>query len=460
MKHPRILKAGLGVALLGLVGLGATYAAALWPTETRRIADQRLDGALIEAGRYVATASDCVACHTAPGGKPFAGGLPMETPIGRIFSTNITPDRETGIGAYGLDDFDRAIRHGIVPGGTTLFPAMPYPSYARLTDEDVRALYAFFMQGVEPVREARRANEITWPLSIRWPLALWRKAFARSGEAAFDPGRYANPQVARGAYLVQAAGHCGACHTPRALTLQEKALDETDQAYLSGGQVVDGWFAVSLRGEHSTGLGRWSADDIVQTLRGGRNRGHAVVGGPMNDVVVHSTQHLDAADLQAIAIYLKTLAAGPTTATYAPDGSTARDLARGHEAGRGAELYVDNCAACHRTDGLGVSGAFPTIAGNPTVHSADPVSLIRLILDGSVMASTHAAPSNLGMPGFGWRLSDEEVAHLATFVRQSWGNAAGPVSASFASNVRRALRHERNRDDYDVQRQATSIEGR
>ncbi|MFJ7439673.1 c-type cytochrome [Methylorubrum thiocyanatum] len=456
MRHSRILAAAVWVAVLGVAGFGAAYAVASWPTGTRRIAGEGPDATLVAAGRYVATASDCIACHTAPGGKPFAGGLAMETPIGRIFSTNITPDRETGIGAYSLDDFDRAIRHGIVPGGTTLFPAMPYPSYARLTDEDVRALYAFFMVGVEPVREAKRANEIAWPLSIRWPLALWRKAFAPGGAATFDPERYPDPQVARGAYIVQAAGHCGACHTPRTLTLQERALDETSPAYLAGGQVVDGWFAVSLRGEQAEGLGRWSAADIVATLRGGRNREHAVVGSPMNDVVVHSTQHLDDGDLKAIAAYLKTLVPGPSSATYMADRSTARDLANGRGAGRGAELYVDNCAACHRTDGLGVPGAFPTVAGNPTVLSPNAVTLVRLILDGSAMASTEIAPSNLGMPGFDWRLSDEEIAQLATFVRQSWGNAAQAVSTSFASDVRRALRHERSRDDRGVQRQATS----
>lgn len=437
--------------LLSLLGLGvvvlvAVLAFAFWPTHTRALqaAPDAEQAALIEKGRYLADAGDCTACHTVKGGKPFAGGLPIASPIGMLYSTNITPDRATGIGAYSLDDFDRAVRHGIAANGDSLYPAMPYPAYARVSDEDMRALYAYFMGGVAPVKAENRANDVPWPLSMRWPLAIWRKVFAPDPDAiAFKPERYASAQVARGAYLVQGLGHCGSCHTPRALTLQEKALDESSPVYLSGGPVIDGWLAVNLRGNQADGLGNWSSDDIVATLRSARSATHAVLGGAMGDVVVHSTQHLNDGDLQAVAAYLKTLPASERqVSTFKADPATAKALAAGQEGSRGAELYVDNCAACHRTNGEGYERVFPKIAGNSSVLSEDPVSMIRLVLAGSKLPATASAPSELGMPGFAWRLSDEEVAQLLTFIRTSWGNQAPAVSAGQVKQLRDTLPKE------------------
>jgi alcohol dehydrogenase (quinone), cytochrome c subunit len=417
---------------------------ALLPTHTRSIAAGQpaaADAASIERGRYLAVAADCTACHTAPGGKPFAGGLAIDSPLGAIYSTNITPDRETGIGKFTLDEFDRAVRRGIDDEGVTLYPAMPYPSYALMSDQDVAALYAYFMHAVEPVSHAAQANGIAWPLSMRWPVAIWRKLFAPSPDApAFNASHYTDPVVARGAYLVEGPGHCGTCHTPRAVTLQEKALDDSSAAFLAGGQQIGGWVAVNLRGNVGDGLGAWSTDDIVATMRTARNSQQTVIGAPMNDVVVHSTQYLSDADLQAIAAYLKTLTPSPSDpAQYAANPATAAALATGHEAGRGAELYDDNCAVCHRTDGAGSPKALPKIAGNPSVLAADPGSLIRLVLAGSSLPGTAAAPSPLGMPGFAWRLSNEEVAQLLTFIRTSWGNQASSVSAGEVGRVRGAL---------------------
>ena len=246
--------------------------------------------------------------------------------IGTLYSSNITPDPTSGIGAYTLDDFDRAIRHGIAANGDSLYPAMPYPAYAKISDDDVRALYAYFMHGVTAVNAENRANDVAWPLSMRWPLAIWRKVFAPQPDAvAFKADGYKDAQVARGAYLVQGLGHCGSCHTPRALTLQEKALDESSPVYLSGGPVIDGWLAVNLRGNPADGLGSWSAEDIVATLRSARSTTHAVLGGAMGDVVVHSTQHLNDGDLQAVAAYLKTLpASGREVSSFKADPSTAK----------------------------------------------------------------------------------------------------------------------------------------
>jgi len=436
----------LSLVSLAVVVFVALLVFAFWPTTTPTLAaagdaDQ---AALIEKGRYLADAGDCTACHTAKGGKPFAGGLPIASPIGTLYSSNITPDKATGIGNYTLDEFDRAVRHGIAANGSSLYPAMPYPAYARTSDDDMRALYAYFMQGVAPVAAQNRANDVPWPLSMRWPLAIWRKVFAPAPQAvAFDASRYKDPQIARGAYLVQGLGHCGSCHTPRALTLQEKALDESGEAYLSGGPVIDGWLAVNLRGNPADGLGSWTRDDIVATLRSARSTTHAVLGGAMGDVVVHSTQHLNDADLQAVAAYLKTLP--PTkdqVASFNADPATAKALAAGQEDSRGAELYVDNCAACHRTNGQGYERVFPKIAGNSSVLSQDPVSMIRLVLAGSKLPATATAPSELGMPGFAWRLSDEEVAQLLTFIRSSWGNQAPAVNVEEVTKLRATLPKE------------------
>ncbi|WP_062380997.1 cytochrome c [Pseudomonas abietaniphila] len=433
----------LSLISLAVVVLVALLIIAFWPTTTPTLAAAKDadQAALIEKGRYLADAGDCTACHTAKGGKPFAGGLPIASPIGTLYSSNITPDKASGIGNYSLQDFDRAVRHGIAANGSSLYPAMPYPAYARIGDDDLRAMYAYFMQGVAPVYAENRANDVPWPLSMRWPLAIWRKTFAPAPQAvAFDAGRYQDPQIARGAYLVQGLGHCGSCHTPRALTLQEKALDESGAEYLSGGPVIDGWLAVNLRGNPADGLGRWTADDIVATLRSARNTQHAVLGGAMGDVVVHSTQHLNDADLHAVAAYLKSLP--PTreqVSSFEADPATAKALAAGQEGSRGAELYVDNCAACHRTNGLGDDRVFPKIAGNSSVLAQDPVSMIRLVLAGSKLPATQTAPSELGMPGFAWRLSDEEVAQLLTFIRSSWGNQAPAVSAEQVTKLRATL---------------------
>jgi mono/diheme cytochrome c family protein len=440
----KLLLTALG---LGVIGVGGAYLYASQATATKNIGPGAFnltapDAQLIEKGRYIATAGDCIACHTAPNGKQFAGGLSMATPIGALYSTNITPDKATGIGNYSLDDFDRAVRHGITPKGGTLYPAMPYPSYAKISDDDMRALYAYFMHGVAPVANANRASEISWPLSLNFPLAIWRKMYAPP-VAPLTLNKYESAMLARGAYLVQGLGHCGACHTPRASTMQELAQDESSPAYLSGGPVIDGWLAVNLRSNPAGGLGRWSEQDIVDTLSKARNEHSAVVGSPMAEVVAHSTQHMTKEDLTAMAAYLKSLSAGlPEKATYKESDATALALKSGREDGRGAQLYLDNCAACHRTDAKSNGKVFPALAGNPSVLSDDATSLVKLILEGSKLPSTKAAPSDLGMPGFAWRLSDEETAQLATFVRQSWGNQAPAVSASEVAKLRKQIKAE------------------
>ncbi|HDS1737201.1 cytochrome c [Pseudomonas sp. BP8] len=397
-------------------------------------ADEAND-ALVRKGEYLARAGDCVACHTAKDGKPFAGGLPMETPIGTVYSTNITPDG-SGIGHYSFEDFDLAVRKGIGKDGSTLYPAMPYPSYARVNDDDMRALYAYFMKGVAPVQQPNKATDIPWPLSMRWPLAIWRGLFAPEVHATQAPAAQ-DPVVSRGAYLVEGLGHCGACHTPRALTMQEKALSPADGAqFLAGSAPLEGWIAKSLRGDHKDGLGSWSEAQLVQFLKTGRSDRSAVFGG-MSDVVEHSMQHMTDADLTAIARYLKTLPpSNPDDTPHVYDKQVTDALWNGDDSKPGASVYIDNCAACHRTDGQGYTRVFPALAGNPVVQTQDATSLIHVVLAGATVPATHTAPSNLTMPGFGWRLSDQEVAEVVNFIRTSWGNQGSAVTAGDVKALR------------------------
>ena len=391
---------------------------------------------LVKQGEYLARAGDCVACHTAKGGKPFAGGLPMETPIGTIYSTNITPDK-TGLGDYSFEDFDQAVRHGVAKNGSTLYPAMPYPSYARVSESDMQALYAYFMKGVEPVAQVNKDSDIPWPLSMRWPLAGWRWMFAPKVED-YQAQAGADPVISRGAYLVEGLGHCGACHTPRALTMQEKSLSASDgSAFLSGSAPLEGWIAKSLRGDHKDGLGSWSEDQLVQFLKTGRSDRAAVFGG-MSDVVVHSMQYMSQDDLTAIARYLKSLpAVDPKDQPHQYDKQVADALWKGDDSKPGASVYIDNCAACHRTDGHGYTRVFPALAGNPVLQTADATSLINIVLNGGTLPATHTAPSTFTMPAFAWRLSDQEVADVVSFVRGSWGNKGAPVKASDVANLRK-----------------------
>ncbi|UQS90799.1 cytochrome c [Pseudomonas chlororaphis subsp. piscium] len=428
----------LVIATLALLGSASLSAA-----ET----DQQ---ALIKQGEYLARAGDCVACHTAKDGKPFAGGLPMETPIGTIYSTNITPDK-TGIGEYSFDDFDKAVRHGVAKSGSSLYPAMPYPSYARVSDADMQALYAYFMQGVAPVVQDNRDSDIPWPLSMRWPLAGWRWMFAPSVAGLQGSGQAQaaeDPVVSRGAYLVEGLGHCGACHTPRALTMQEKALSASEGShFLAGSAPLEGWIAKSLRGDHKDGLGSWSEEQLVQFLKTGRSDRGAVFGG-MSDVVVHSMQYMTEEDLTAIARYLKSLpAVDANDQPHQYDKAVAEALWKGDDSKPGASVYIDNCAACHRTDGHGYTRVFPALAGNPVLQSADATSLIHIVLKGGTLPATHTAPSTFTMPAFAWRLSDQEVADVVNFIRTSWGNQGSEVKAADVAGLRKGDLQSTSNDD-------------
>jgi len=419
------MKKLLSALFLGLVAFAA-------------LADDNSSAELIKRGEYLARAGDCVACHTAEGGTPFAGGLKMVTPIGAIYSTNITPDKTNGIGDYTLEDFENAVRKGVAKNGQTLYPAMPFPSYSVVSDADMQALYAYFMHGVKPVAEPNRDSDIPWPLSMRWPLAIWRTAFAPNVQP-FAAKMNEDPQLARGRYLVEGLGHCGACHTPRDITMKEKAMNnDGGNAFLSGSAApIEGWTASNLRGDDRTGLGRWSEDDLVQFLRTGRNDHTAVFGG-MTNVVKHSLQYLTPEDATAIAKYLKSLDARDNSQpAFKPDDTVAKALWKGDDSKQGAAVYVDSCAACHKTDGTGYKRFFPELKGNPVVLADDPTSVIHIVLTGDTLPGVEGAPSNITMPAFGWRLNDQQVADVVNFVRTSWGNTAqDKVTAADVKKVR------------------------
>lgn len=396
------------------------------------------DDALVQQGAYLAKAGDCAACHTAPGGQPFAGGLPIATPIGKIYSTNITPDRQHGIGDWSYDDFARLMRTGVAKDGSTVYPAMPFPSYSRISDADMKALYAYFMHGVQPQAAADRPSDIPWPLSMRWPLTVWRWVFAPAPAA--QPAVASNqPSIERGAYLVQGLGHCGACHTSRGLAMQERALSDADgTTFLAGGGPIDGWIAPSLRNEHGVGLAAWSDDDIVQFLRTGRN-GHTATFGAMNDVIVHSMQYMSDDDLKSIAAYLKSLPPNdPDAKPYVYDEADAKALYSGDASKRGAQVYVDRCAACHRTNGKGWEGVFPALAGNPVLQTENPTSAIHIVLSGGRVPPAQTRPSSLVMGPYADVLTDQSIADVVTFIRTAWGNRGQPVTAKDVADMRKS----------------------
>jgi mono/diheme cytochrome c family protein len=385
-------------------------------------------------GEYVARLGDCVACHSVPGGKAFAGGLKMGSPLGNIYSTNITPDPDTGIGHYTYEDFERAVRKGVAKDGHHLYPAMPYPSYAKLTDDDVHALYDFFMKEVPPVKEANRVNEIPTWLSFRWPLALWNVVFTDNG--VYKPNADHDAKWNRGAYLVESLGHCGACHTPRGFAFQEKALDSGDKTFLSGAN-LDGWSAPNLHGDVRTGLGQWSEQELVEFLKTGHNR-FGTAFGSMSDVVNNSTPYMTDADIEAIAAYLKSLEPTESQPAYAYDGAITEKLKTGKPGSAGGQVYVNRCAACHGADGKGFAPYLPPLAGNPTIMDKDPVSLINIVLNGSAPLVVRGTPDAYRMPQFRVQMADQEIADVVMFIRDAWGNkASGTVTAKQVADLRK-----------------------
>ena len=366
-----------------------------------------------EAGKYQAVLGDCAGCH----GKNLAGGVTLATPFGKIVTSNITPDKDTGIGNYSAEDFRKAMKEGVAPGGKRLYPAMPYPDYARMRDSDVAALWSY-IKAVKPVRNTVNVNQLNFPFNLRILMAGWNALFFKPATLAPDPGK--STAWNRGRYVVEGAGHCGACHAP-------KNLLGADKDTLSGAS-LQGWWAPDLTSAAMSGLASWSESDIVTYLGTGHNS-RSIASGPMAEAVENSTSLMQDGDLHAVALYLKTLP--PSDGNGGGAGASAQMTA-------GANVYRMNCAACHGLDGRG-SAIFPPLAGNPVVTQASAESLGRVVLAGARAAATAKAPTGQGMPSFAWKLQDGDVANVLTYIRNTWGNAAPAVSADDVNKIRSSI---------------------
>jgi mono/diheme cytochrome c family protein len=376
----------------------------------------------VERGRYLAVLGDCAGCHTAPGGQPFAGGLPLQTPFGTLVAPNITPDRETGIGAWTEKEFVSTLHNGRGRGGERLYPAMPYPAYTKMSVVDVLAMRAYFLT-VAPVSNKVISNKLPFPFNIRQTLIVWNWLNFSAGRYQTDPQKSA--EWNRGAEIVNGAGHCGTCHTPKS------ALGGDKTATPLTGATLQGWFAPDISTNPTKGIGGWSNDDIVQYLKTGANS-FTLAFGPMAEVVSNSTSQLNDQDLSAIATYLKD---GKPVAVTAPPKPLAATTAVMRA---GAAIYKDNCAACHKDAGTGETHLIGSLVGSSLVLSDDPTTLARIVLEGARALGTATRPTAPAMPAFNWRLNDNNISAVLTYIRNSWGNAALPIAAGKISDARRA----------------------
>jgi mono/diheme cytochrome c family protein len=373
----------------------------------------------IERGKALVVAGDCASCHTADPAKPFAGGKRIDTPFGAVYSPNLTPDRETGIGAWSDQDFVRALRFGVDPDGSRYYPAFPYPNFTKLTRPDILAIRAY-LASLTPFANEAPPPELRFPLNYRAVMRLWNFLFFRPG--ILEPDQQKGTDWNRGRYLVEGLGHCGVCHTPKNLF----GADRRGRAF-SGGMVA-GWFAPRLDAAERSGLKSWSVDDIAEYLASGRN-GKSDADGPMAEVIANSTSKMTDADIHAIAVYLKSLPPGPPEPAVLSPPETSMKA--------GQAIYAHACIACHEADGSGAPRIYPPLPGNPLLQSADPASTLRIILDGAQTLTTPRAPNTGSMPAYAKQLSDQQIADVTNYIRNSWGNAGSAVTAEQVANARR-----------------------
>jgi len=374
--------------------------------------------ASIARGQSLTDAADCGSCHTSDPSQPFAGGKRIDTPFGAVYSANLTPDRDTGIGAWSDDDFYRALHDGVSPSGARYYPAFPYPYFTKLTRDDVVAIRAY-LATLKSIRHSVSPPDLIWPLNHRAMMRGWNLLYFSSG--TFEPNPQKSEQWNRGAYLVEGPGHCGACHTPKNFF----GADRPGQAF--GGSEIGGWFAPRLDSAPRSGLASWSADDIAEYLQSGRN-GKSHAGGPMAEVIVNSTSRMSDADVQAMAAYLKDLPAGAPEPTVAPPSP--------QQMASGASIYNGACIACHEADGSGSPRVYPPLPGNANLQSSNPLSTIRIILSGAKTVTTPRAPNTGSMPAYADKLTDQQIADVATYIRNAWGNTAPAVSAKRVAKAR------------------------
>jgi mono/diheme cytochrome c family protein len=425
---------GMSVVILGLarlatgqvdVPLPAHPVSGIIPTQLLAvpIADSTPNSAQLRRGQYLVAAGDCMSCHLREGGEPLAGGLGLKTPFGVIYTPNITSDKDTGIGAWTSDQFYQAMHGGIDDEGKNLYPAFPYPWFTLVSREDDDAILAF-LKTTPAVKYTPPKNDLPFPLNFRSSVKGWNLLYFKAHN--FEPNSNQSAEWNRGAYLVNGLGHCGGCHTPKNALGADKTKLE-----LQGG-TLDNWVAPDLTANDRTGLGSWSTDDVVEYLRTGRNA-HAGAGGAMADVITYSTSLMSDEDRHAMAVYLKSQAASPGASHAQPDPGAMR---------RGAAIYSDACASCHLENGVGQPRYFPPLGPNAMLQQADPIGLEHLILAGGRIGTSPSRPSPLTMPSFAWKLSDQEVADVSTYIRNSWGNQAAAVSVFDVRGARKRLNLE------------------
>lgn len=375
----------------------------------------------LQRGRSLVIAGDCVSCHTRPGGAPMAGGLGMHTPFGVIYTPNLTSDRETGIGGWTPDQFYQALHTGRDDEGHYLYPAFPYVYFTNVSRADSDAALAY-LKTVPAVSYRPPDNELPFPLNIRLVMWGWNLLFFRAHDFQPDPAKSA--EWNRGAYLVNGPGHCGQCHTPTNLL----GANETGKSFQGGS--LENFVAPDLTANAHTGLGSWTTAEVAEYLKTGRND-RAQASGPMSEVISYSTSLMSDADLQAIATYLKSQPASSPASAGTPDAAAMR---------RGAAIFSDACTACHLEQGRGQPRYFPPLGrNNAVVQQTNPDGVLHMILAGTRTAPTLSHPSPLSMPSFAWKLSDAEIADVTTYIRNSWGNHASPVSAGRVAGLRRKL---------------------
>jgi mono/diheme cytochrome c family protein len=415
----------------------------------------------VERGAYLAKLGNCAACHTARGGADMAGGKAIHTPFGAVYTSNITPDKTTGIGQWSQQAFYRALHEGRSADGRLLTPAFPYANYSHVTRQDADALYAYFMHAVAPVAQTNRAHELPFPLNTEVALAVWRVLFFdKKSEHDVDKNATKkiatyvqttrttginDAQITRGAYLVRGLGHCSACHA------QRNALGATSNDGLLSGALMpmQDWYAPSLLARDQAGVQHWPRSDVVALLKTGVAP-HASVAGPMAEVVAKSTQYWSDADLQAAAAYLQSLPESPAKPSSKPH--TASDPSA-TQLVRGAELFTQHCATCHGAQGQGLQiqntamqgrdsmsvVALPALAGNRAITMDNTANLVRIILAGGYAPSTAGNPRPYGMPPFVHVLGDDDIAVVTTYIRSAWGNQANAVSAADVVRHRKGL---------------------
>ena len=411
-----------GIAVSQMLALPAHPSSAVTPQGllTQHVDDTAQNAAQLRRGQYLVAAGDCLSCHLREGGEPFAGGLGLNTPFGVIYTSNITPDRNTGIGAWTAEQFYHAMHDGKGAHGENLYPAFPYPWFRRVSREDDDAIFAYLMT-VPPVGYSPPKTDLPFPFNFRSSLGAWNLLYLDGRGFQSDPGQSA--EWNRGAYLVNGLGHCGACHTPK----NSLGADKSKQEFHGGN--LDNWVAPDLTGNIRIGLGEWSVDDIAEFLASGRNA-HAAAGGAMAEVITYSTSFLNDADRRAIAVYLKSQPSSPMMASSAPDTGAMH---------RGAEIYSDACSSCHLDNGLGQSRMFPPLGKDAMLQQPDPTGLEHLILAGTRIGVSASRPSPLGMPSFAWKLTDQEIADVSTYIRNSWGNQAAAVEVRDVAALRKKL---------------------